>query len=54
LNDIEIVWGDLKSRYLAHRTFSDLDSLDDAIHNAVAELNSARNRDPLAAQRFSA
>jgi transposase len=28
LNDIEIVWGDLKSRHLAHRTFIDLDSLD--------------------------
>jgi transposase len=54
LNDIEIVWGDLKSRHLAHRSFSDLDSLNDAIHNAVAELNSARNRHPLAAQRISA
>jgi transposase len=54
LNDIEIVWGDLKSRYLAHRTFTDLDSLNHAIHNAVAELNSARNCDPLAAQRISA
>ena len=34
LNDIEIVWGDLKSRHLAHRTFIDLDSLDSAIHHA--------------------
>jgi transposase len=54
LYDIEIVWGDLKSRYLAHRTFTDLDSLDAAIHHAVAELNSARSRVPLAALRISA
>ena len=44
LNDVEIVWGDLKSRYLAHRTFTDLDSLDHAIHNATAQLNSVRNQ----------
>jgi transposase len=54
LNDIEIVWGDLKSRHLAHRTFIDLDSLDSAIHHAVAELNLVRNRDPLEGQRISA
>ena len=54
LNDIEIVWGDLKSRHLAHRTFIDLDSLDSAIHHAVAELNLVRNRDPLDGQRISA
>ena len=54
LNDIEIVWGDLKSRYLAHRTFTDLDNLDDAIHHVVAELNETRNRDPLDALRISA
>ena len=54
LNDIEIVWGDLKSRHLAHQTFTDLDRLDAAIHHAVAELNSARNRDPLDALRISA
>jgi hypothetical protein len=47
LNDIEIVWGDLKSRHLANRTFIDLNSLDSAIHHAVAELNLVRNRDPL-------
>jgi transposase len=39
LNNIEIVWGDLKARYLAHRTFTDLDNLDGAIHHAVVELN---------------
>jgi len=54
LNDIEIVWGDLKARHLAHRTFTDVDSLHSAIHNAVGELNSARNRDPLDGQRISA
>ncbi len=43
LNDIEIVWGDLKARHLAHRTFTDLDTLDAAIHDAVAALNSERN-----------
>jgi transposase len=54
LNDIEIVWGDLKSHHLAHRTFIDLDSLDSAIHHAGAELNLVRNRDPLDGQRISA
>ena len=54
LNDIEIVWGDLKARHLAHRTFIDLDSLDSAIHHAVTDLNSTRNRDPLDSQRISA
>jgi len=54
LNDIEIVWGDLKARHLAHRTFTDLDTLDAAIHDAVAALNSQRNRNPLERQRISA
>ena len=54
LNDIEIVWGDLKARHLAHRTFADLDNLENAVHHAVADLNSGRNRDPLDAQRISA
>jgi len=54
LNDIEIVWGDLKARHLAHQTFTDLDSLETAIHNAVADLNSARNRNPLDSHRISA
>jgi hypothetical protein len=53
LNGIEIVWGDLKSRHLAHRTFIDLDNLDSAIHHAVADLNLVRNRDPLDGQRIS-
>jgi transposase len=54
LNDIEIVWGDLKARHLAHRTFTDLDSLETAVRHAVADLNSARNRDPLDSQRIFA
>jgi transposase len=54
LNDIEVVWGDLKARHLAHQTFSDPDVLDAAIHAAVASLNSERNRVPLANQRISA
>jgi transposase len=54
LNDIEIVWGDLKARHLAHQTFTDLESLDSTIHHAVSALNSARKRDPLDRQRISA
>lgn len=54
LNDIEIVWGDLKARHLAHQTFSDPDRLETAIHHAVTALNSERNRDPLGKQRISA
>jgi len=54
LNDIEIVWGDLKARHLAHQTFADLLSLDNAIHHAVTVLNSQRTRHPLVNQRISA
>lgn len=54
LNDIEIVWGDLKARHLAHQTFTDVDALDHAIHAAVTALNSERNRDLLGKQRISA
>jgi hypothetical protein len=54
LNDIEVVWGDLKANHLAHQTFMNPDILDQAIHHAVAALNSGRNRDPLAKQRNSA
>ena len=54
LNDIEVVWGDLKAHHLAHQTFTDPDVLDASIHHAVAALNSERNRDPLANQRISA
>jgi transposase len=54
LNDIEIVWGDLKARHLAHRTFTSAETLDAAIHDAVATLNSERNRRPLERRRISA
>ena len=42
LNDIEVVWGDLKARHLAHQTFTDPGRLDKTIHCAVAALNSER------------
>lgn len=54
LNDIEVVWRDLKTHHLAHRTFTDLDSLDTAIHRAVTALNVERNRNPLGNLRISA
>ncbi len=53
LNDIEVVWGDLKAHHLAHQTFVDIDLLDHTIHHAVAALNSERNRNPLDDQRIS-
>ena len=42
LNDIEIVWGDLKAHHLAHQTFKDIEALDHGIHSAVAALNAER------------
>jgi transposase len=54
LNDIEPVWRDLKTHHLAHRTFTDADALDRAIHTAVTTLNTERNIDPLVKQRISA
>lgn len=54
LNDIEVVWHDLKAHHLAHQTFIDVDALDHAIHDAVTALNSERNRVPLGNQRISA
>ncbi len=54
LNDIEVVWSDLKARHLAHQTFTDPGVLDQTIHRAVAALNSERSRIPLANQRISA
>jgi transposase len=54
LNDIEPVWHDLKAYHLAHMTFSDAETLDAAIHDAVSALNAERNRDPLAKLRISA
>jgi len=54
LNDIEIVWGHLKTGHLAHQTFADPQILDSAIHKAVTDLNTERTRDPLGNQRISA
>ena len=54
LNEIEVVWHDLKAHHLAHQTFTDAETLDAAIHQAVAVLNFERGRDPLANQRISA
>jgi hypothetical protein len=54
LNDIEVVWHDLKANHLAHQTFTDADALDRAIHQAVADLNHERMPDPLAKLRISA
>lgn len=54
LNDIEVVWHDLKAHHLAHQTFTDTDALDVATHIAVAALNKERHRHPLANQRISA
>jgi hypothetical protein len=54
LNDIEVVWHDLKARHLAHQTFTDAAALDRTIHAAVVAWNTARNVDPLVKQRISA
>jgi DDE superfamily endonuclease len=54
LNDIEVVWHDLKAHHLAHQTFTDAEALDRAIHDAVITLNAERNVDPLVKQRISA
>ena len=54
LNDIEVVWHDLKAHHLAHQTFLDTQDLDRVIHGAVAALNRERGVDPLAKRRISA
>ncbi len=54
LNDIELVWHDLKAHHLAHQTFADTDALDHAIHDAAADLNRERMPVPLAKPRMSA
>lgn len=54
LNGIEIVWGRLKSGYLAHQTFVDAADLDQAIHTAVNQLNNERKPHPLVSHRISA
>ena len=47
LNDIEVVWRDLKAHHLAHQTFTDAEALDREIHAAVEALNRERNVDLL-------
>ena len=54
LNDIEVVWRDLKAHHLAHQTFTDTAALDQAIHTAVEDLNRERIIVPLAKPRISA
>ena len=54
LNDIEVLWRDLKRHHLAHQTVTGPDDLDRAIHEAVVKLNTERNRHPLANQRIRA
>jgi hypothetical protein len=54
LNDIEVVWHDLKAHHLAHQTFADTDALHRAIYLAIDELNAERMMLPLANLRISA
>ena len=54
LNDIEVVWHDLKAHHLAHQTFTDVEALDREIHAAVIALNSERKVDSLVNRRISA
>jgi hypothetical protein len=54
LNDIEVVWHDLKAHHLAHKTFTDVAVLDRDIHAAVDALNKERNVDSLVNRRISA
>ena len=54
LNDIEVVWHDLKAHHLAHKTFTDVSALDRDIHAAVNALNQERNIDSLVKLRISA
>jgi transposase len=54
LNDIEVVWHDLKAHHLAHQTFTDAAALDRAIHTAVDALNAERAVEPLVNMRISA
>ena len=54
LNDIEVVWHDLKAHHLAHQTFTNVADLDRTIHTAVQDLNQERSVDPLVKKRISA
>ena len=54
LNDIEVLWRDLKRHHLAHQTFTGAEDLDRAIHDAARKLNAERNRHPWVNQRRAA
>lgn len=54
LNDIEVVWHDLKAHHLAYKTFTDVAALGQNIHTGVEALNKERNVDPLVNRRISA
>jgi transposase len=54
LNDIEVLWRDLKRHHLAHQTFNGPDDLDRDIHEAVMKLNRERNSHPWANQQIAA
>ena len=54
LNDIEVLWRDLKRHHLAHQTFTGPEDLDRAIHDAVRKLNTERSRHSLANRRIAA
>ena len=54
LNDIEVLWRDLKRHHLAHQTFAGPEDLDQAIHDAIRKLNTERSRHPLANHRIAA
>jgi transposase len=54
LNDIEELWRDLKRHHLAHQTFTGPHDLEQAIQEAVVNLNAERNRHSLASHRIAA
>jgi transposase len=54
LNDIEVLWRDLKRHHLAHQTSTGPDDLDRTIHDAARKLNTERNRHPWANQQMAA
>ena len=53
LNDIEVVWHDIKVHHLAHQTFTDVEALDREIDTAVDALNSERNVDRWSTGEFA-
>jgi transposase len=54
LNDIEVLWRDLKRHHLAHQTFTGPDDLDRAIQDAVTKLNAEPHGHPWDNQRTAA